>query len=305
MLYSKGTSILTFNGWLPLIPGPTTLGSGDFILKDLIAIDDGKKQIFKTEVDIEIKKKLSPGSLYIHNEYIETTIDRESWKEAKCILLAIDRVKTFPEYHSWTFDEIYILGMILTDAFYNQSGGIEIYQSAKKKRIVERIDNVLTEIGYKGSLSQRDRGGKHYTWRISKESADHFKNKFDLQDRSNPSFELIFMELNKRRHLLNAMMDGDGTWNNPQHDYGVFYKPQIIDFFQVLAMSLGYKSKINTHRKQIYITRSGYGGFFNTTEPKIDIRDHRTEFIELKENSNKLIYPIMKDNGKIFIGGLM
>ena len=297
MLYSKTTNILTFNGWHPLVPNET-------IIHDLIVLNERKKRIVEIEGEINIVPKQSHGFIYLRNEYIDTIVDRDSEEEASTMIIATDRTETFSEFKSWTFDEIYILGLILTDAYYNQSGGIEIYQSAKKKSVVERIDATLSNLGYKGSLGQRDRNGKHYTWRIAKESADHFKSKFDLPERGNPSVELIFLEQPQRRQLLSAMMDGDGTWNNLFHDYGVFYKPQIIDFFQILAMSLGYKCKINHHRKQIYISLAGYGAYCNATEPDMELHDKRTEFLSIERESNSDLWrPILKDNGKIFMGG--
>jgi hypothetical protein len=296
MLYSKTASILGSRGWIPL-------KAGDTIISELVVLNDLRNRISQIDGDITVRPVTTLGWVQAYDEYLNTEFDLESAGKDFEVLLATDRSEVFPEFMDWTDEEIYILGMVLTDAYYTKTGGIEIYQSAKKKRVVDKIDGALGKLNYVGTLSQRDRDGKHYTWRIHKKSADEFKDKFCLADRGNPSLDLIHMTLERRRLLLNAMMDGDGTWNRDQ-DYGCFYKPQIIDFFQILAMSLGYRCKINGHRKQIYISNVGFEDHFNTTKPVIERFSGRHELLSL-ETETKRIIPILKDNGKVFFGGLL
>ena len=293
MLYSTTTNILGVKGWIPLVPN-------DVIIGELIVLNDLRNRITQIDSDLVVRQVKANGWATLLNEYVHTEVDMPAPKE---VLLATDKAETFDEFLDWSYEEIYILGMILTDAYYTKTGGIEIYQSAKKKRVVDRINEALDKLDYEGSLSERDRDGKHYTWRLKKESADRFKDKFCLLDRGNPSLDLIHLPIKRRRHLLNAMMDGDGTWNR-DNDYGVFYKPQIIDFFQILAMSLGYKCKINNHRKQIYISNAGFENHFNVTEPDIEVHAGFHPMLAL-ESKLKRVIPILKDNGKIFFGGLL
>jgi hypothetical protein len=202
-------------------------------------------------------------------------------------------------------EEIYLLGMILTDAHYTATGGIEIYQSAKKHHVVEQIDNALSRLNLKGSLTKRERNGRHYTWRIYKEYADELKSLLDLQMRDNPSMKYIFMKESIRGKLLNAMMDGDGNWNNWERKYGTFYKPSVIDFFQILAFSLGYRSKTNRHRKQIYISRADLNGQINREIAVLTMENRKQEMFGLTWGTGKTqeAYPLMLDNGSIFIIG--
>jgi hypothetical protein len=293
MLYPKGAHILTFKGWLPLI-------EKDTIMSDLITFNRSSGCIEEGDNGILVKPKKVREHSVVRNEYIDTVIDTESLPADGRFLLAVNKTKTYIELEHFTDSEIYILGMILTDAYYNKSGGIEIYQAAKKKFIVERIDGALSELKYEGSLSQKDIGGKQYTWRIGKKSADLFKEKFDLQERGDPPIEYLFLSHKKRELLLDAMMDGDGTWNDYKKTYGIFYKPQIISFFQLMAMSLGYKCKINNHRKQIYISKSGFDGSMNYTEPTIQNWHSPFQMFELEGLENQ---PLILMNGKIYIGG--
>lgn len=290
MLYSPTTQILTVNGWLPIAEAVNPIG-----------LKNSTNRITKFKCSLSVGTTTVRQFVILQDEYIDTCISDDAIEDGTAFLLATDKVET--ETNDWSFQEIYLLGMILTDAYYNQSGGIEIYQSAKKSHVVQRIDEALSKSGFTGSLSQRERGGKHYTWRIGKASADEFKRKFHLMQRGTPDIDLLFMPNDKRGHLLNAMMDGDGTWNDRQ-TYGVFYKPQIIDFFQLLAMTLGYKSKVNDHRKQIYISMAGYCNHLNATIPEMKFVNKRVILLSI-ENATEHFYPTLKDNGKIFFGGLI
>lgn len=292
MLYSPTTQILTANGWLPL----------EFV-KDItepIGLKSSTNRITKFECPLSVGTITVKQFVILQNEYIDTIVNDGTIEDGAGFLLATDRVQT--EVNDWSLHEIYLLGMILTDAYYNQSGGIEIYQSAKKSHVVQRIDEAIARSGFKGSLSQRERGGKHYTWRIGKASADEFKRRFHLMQRGTPDIDLLFMPNDKRGHLLNAMMDGDGTWND-RHTYGCFYKPQIIDFFQLLAMTLGYKSKVNDHRKQIYISMVGYSNHLNITMPEMMFMNKKVTMLSVEGKEH--FYPILKDRGKVFFGGMV
>lgn len=294
MFYSPTTQILTADGWWLL---------GTDYISEPIGLKSSTDKITKfIGYSLPVAEIPVGACIVLKDEYIDTVVGDERSEDRMGILLATDRVQTEP--NDWTLSEIYLLGMILTDAYYNQSGGIEIYQSAKKSHVVQRIDEAISRSGFTGSLSQRERGGKHYTWRIGKTSADEFKRKFNLMQRGTPDIDLLFMPNDKRGHLLNAMMDGDGTWND-RHTYGVFYKPQIIDFFQLLAMTLGYKSKVNDHRKQIYISMAGYSNHLNITIPGMRFVNKKMTMLSVGENATEHFYPILKDNGKLFFGGLL
>jgi len=272
----------------------------DKVFINPITVEKNGRILEEETIEISIKKKKIKEHSILRSEYIDTIIDTASLHPSSMVAIATNKVKDYPEFATFKEAEIYLLGLILTDAYYTKTGGIEIYQSAKKKFIPEKITEALDSLGYKYSFAERDRGGKQFTWRIAKESADHFKELFGLGERNNPSFEFIFLPNKLRYKLLLSMMDGDGTWNNKDFEYGVFYKPHIIDFFQVIAMSLGYKGKINRHRKQIYISLSGFLGTFNFTIPQVESWKHPVELFDIQSLEN---YPIIKDNGKIFLGG--
>jgi hypothetical protein len=293
MLFSSKASILTTRGWEPIASIPYVL--------DIIGLDLEKETIEEIPAaGIASRIIRVPKYMKLFGDYIYTTTNYEAETEAKKILVAYTKTKPNSEFKDLTMDEAYLLGMILTDAYFSKTGEIEIYQSMKKGHVVEKIDGVLTILGIEGSLYERQRQGTHFTWRIKKNSAALVKSRFNLQDRGNPSLQYLFMPFDTRMHLLMAMMDGDGTWNNDTRDYGVFYKPQIIDFMQLLAMTLGYRTKTNSHRKQIYLSRVGLEGKYNWIEPDMTPVKQKMELVEIA--SDQLFAPIIMENEKLFFG---
>lgn len=295
MLFSSTANILTFKGWEPIASLPYVL--------DLIGLDLDRGMITEfPATELEGKLIRQPKHLRLSGDYIQTITDDGAKEDAKRILVAWTKTETYPEYENFLMDEAYLLGIILTDSYFSQTGHIEIYQSMKKIKVVQQIEEALEKLGIQSSLYERERKGVHYTWRIKREAAQAIKDRFDLQDRGAPSIMYLFLPYDTRMHLLISLMDGDGTWNNPQRTYGVFYKPQIIDFVQLLAMSLGYKTKSNSHRKQIYLSRVGFEEKWNAIEPDMTPVKQKAEFIQLSVNGQSQFSPIIMDNGKLFFG---
>ena len=150
----------------------------DKVFINPITVEKNGRILEEETIEISIKKKKIKEHSILRSEYIDTIIDTASLHPSSMVAIATNKVKDYPEFATFKEAEIYLLGLILTDAYYTKTGGIEIYQSAKKKFIPEKITEALDSLGYKYSFAERDRGGKQFTWRIAKESADHFKELF-------------------------------------------------------------------------------------------------------------------------------
>lgn len=297
MKFQNSTLFLTFKGWYPI----SEMGYLDFVSLNLVT---NEIQV-SPAADIDQLVSKENTHLRLHDDYLYTNTDMESAEQSERIRVANTKVKNWAEYDAFNVRQAYLLGIVLTDAHFTKEGHLEIYQSLKKERVMENISRVLEDLGIEGNLYERNRNGKHYTWRFSRKVSSVILECLDLLDRTAPSFKYLFLPHDARVHLLNALMDGDGTWNDNDRIYGVFYKPKLIDFFQVIAMSLGYKSKVNAHRKQIYISKVGLTNGENWIAPDMTQVKQKKELHELIMASGVQPFsPLLMDNGKIFFGKL-
>lgn len=135
----------------------------------------------------------------------------------------------------------YLLGIILTDAWYSTDNIVEIYQGAENNRVCSDINRILSLLNIKYTRRKRTVNHKeHYTWRINKKNSPLLKDAIGLTERHQPPYTILFDEGICKHSLMVGLMDGDGTWLSDTR--GSFYKPGLALFFKTLIFMIGYRS---------------------------------------------------------------
>ena len=175
-----------------------------------------------------------------------------------------------------------LLGWILTEGtFYqqNRTNDIRIYQSSTNQKYVEKIEKLLKTLRvpfrkYDRTRLYKNREYIEYCFRFSGEWVNKIHS---LIPNKQPTFGLLQLVYEEREALFNALIDGDGS----RKGTGLcFYQADkfFLDWFQILCLTLGYKttrndkkwsvgiSKTNTtqfqavHFKNGFVTREQYNG---------------------------------------------
>jgi hypothetical protein len=181
-----------------------------------------------------------------------------------------------------TFEDIEkakLIGWILTDAGYRKGcNTIEIYQSEKK--YTDEIRKILNNL----SIEFNERGNVDKTFTLLARKNDLTWIKEIIPNRE-PTSKLLYLPMKEREALFDAMIKADGSLKigrNGTISMAFYSKKNFrLEWFQLLAFSLGYSTIINNKKGVIQISNK------------------RESMIQLSHfDGNKL--PIEKYNGRVW-----
>lgn len=159
-----------------------------------------------------------------------------------------------------------LLGWVLTDAHYKtKCDAIEIYQSENKYH--NEIRDLLNRLNIEFTETLREKKSfkicekvypegittKHYVFYIKSSSTTKWIKQI-LPDRE-PTSYLLDLVYDERITLFNTMIMADGSVKSETNCAFYSIKPKRLDWFQLLAFSIGYSSIIDNDNGSIYLSK--------------------------------------------------
>jgi len=204
-----------------------------------------------------------------------------------------------------------LIGWILTDSHYlEKCDGVYIYQSAKKYHV--DIRELLTESGmnftekfesktmYKIADKEYPDGllVEMYNFYISAKSTKWIK---EIIPNRRPTEELLNLTYDDRMSIFIAMIKGDGSF---KHTAYCFYSQdkEKRDWFQRLALSLGFQAKINDESGCVNVSNRKEASFNRTyfVDGKLPIRKYDGRIWCIRNRNTNFF---MRRNDKISVTG--
>jgi len=152
-----------------------------------------------------------------------------------------------------------LIGWVLTDSYYRKGcKTIEIYQTSKK--YTNEIRGILVElnINYNERVVERpykDTVSTLHTFTIPANEAGWIR---DIIPNREPTHDLISLCKEDRKALFESMIMADGTYKLGRNNTlsWTFYSQKLyrLEWFQLLAFSLGYSTLINEKKGVIQIS---------------------------------------------------
>lgn len=226
---------------------------------------------------------------------------------------------------------LYLIGMFISDGYQGQRNSINIAQS--KPHICSKIEEAFDTAGltYKKYKRKKHSAGTEciggyvrnyqcYVYRITGISALIFKEfyltgklrlfptkrkfvkKYPMLVGKNVPMWIFNLNNNRKRDLLDGLMDGDGSWNNKPAN-GTYYSnsKEIIDRVQMLTCLIGYRSTVNYRQRdnmyELTITNRPWNSIIHSNISSVDYNG-KVWCVTTKHGSL-----LVRRNGKVFIAG--
>jgi site-specific DNA-methyltransferase (adenine-specific) len=269
----------------------------------------------KVICDIAERERVSDGVSANHRRYVFTGTWK--WIFANYLLNIASRVKLplagiYDGDISIGVELAELIGWIIAEGSIKWSKGeksIRIYQTSSNPEQVKAIRDLLNKLGihYKEYTRERSYKGRKYTeyqWFISYRKNKWLFNKildfFSGKNSKKPSWKLLRLKYEERLALINALMNGDGSWSN-RHFYQ--YDEETLVWFQALCHITGIQARINPKKHCCALH------FNPTTEIQL-LGKRREKYIKVVDycgivwsiRTNNMSY-IARRNGRVFITG--
>lgn len=324
--FADDVEILTPQGWIKGIDlkkndkvGTMNLESGDFEFNRVehkVEYDDYTELIhFKNKrVDIRVTDKhtMIYSNAYKTPKWLKT--DADILKKRKSPFLLPLAAKNKAKDLDISDDMIRLTGWLISEGHFRDNGAVQLFQNVgEKANIIKRL---LKRIGIKHSTYlKKDKGRKFLDPRTGKEyqtKGDALAFYITIKD-SKPIVSIIrekrlpkwAFSLSKRQVeiLLEAMCLGDGSIRKDgNRDNMTYYSADeyLLDQIQMLCAMNNLRSKINTVKQYIMISRTPYLRCFQKVDMSITNEKYSGKVWCVSVKNKTLV---VRNKGRVLITG--